>query len=147
MEMTFKEMLNAIEGEVIVQKEEINFNKLCIDTRKIEKNNVFLAIKGANFNGNDLKYFGSQGQQKLAVLCLKLSEIGLFKEVSGFNPVILLDDIFSELDIKKRNRLLKFVGDNDIQSIITTTDLKSINKKYLNESYIYEVKNGNIERK
>ena len=100
-----------------------------------------------NFNGNDLKYFGSQGQQKLAVLCLKLSEIGLFKEVSGFNPVILLDDIFSELDIKKRNRLLKFVGDNDIQSIITTTDLKSINKKYLNESYIYEVKNGNIERK
>ena len=60
---------------------------------------------------------------------------------------ILLDDIFSELDIKKRNRLLKFVGDNDIQSIITTTDLKSINKKYLNESYIYEVKNGNIERK
>ena len=61
--------------------------------------------------------------------------------------MILLDDIFSELDIKKRNRLLKFVGDNDIQSIITTTDLKSINKKYLNESYIYEVKNGNIERK
>ena len=47
MEMTFKEMLNAIEGEVIVQKEEINFNKLCIDTRKIEKNNVFLAIKGS----------------------------------------------------------------------------------------------------
>ena len=37
MEMTFKEMLNAIDGEVIVQKEEINFNKLCIDTRKIEK--------------------------------------------------------------------------------------------------------------
>ena len=61
--------------------------------------------------------------------------------------MLLLDDIFSELDIKKRNRLLKFVGDNDIQSIITTTDLKSINKKYLNESYIYEVKNGNIERK
>ena len=47
MEMTFKEMLNAIDGEVIVQKEEINFNKLCIDTRKIEKNNVFLAIKGS----------------------------------------------------------------------------------------------------
>ena len=40
MEMTFKEMLNAIEGEVIVQKEEINFNKLCIDTRKIEKKEV-----------------------------------------------------------------------------------------------------------
>ena len=100
-----------------------------------------------NFKGNDLKYFGSQGQQKLAVLCLKLSEIGLFKEYSGFNPVVLLDDIFSELDIKNRNRLLKFVGDNSIQSIITTTDLKSINKKYLDNAYIYEVKDGNIERK
>ncbi|MEN8075597.1 UDP-N-acetylmuramoyl-tripeptide--D-alanyl-D-alanine ligase [Clostridioides difficile] len=53
MEITFKEMLEAIDGEVIIQKEEINFNKICIDTRKIEKDNVYLAIKGANFNGND----------------------------------------------------------------------------------------------
>ena len=53
MEMTFNEMLNAIDGEVIIKSEDVSFNKLCIDTRKIEKNNVFLAIKGANFNGND----------------------------------------------------------------------------------------------
>lgn len=53
MEMTFNEMLNAIYGEVIIKSEDVSFNKLCIDTRKIEKNNVFLAIKGANFNGND----------------------------------------------------------------------------------------------
>ena len=53
MEITFKEMLEAIDGEVIIQKEEINFNKISIDTRKIEKDNVYLAIKGANFNGND----------------------------------------------------------------------------------------------
>lgn len=53
MEITFKEMLEAIDGEVIIQKENVNFNKICIDTRKIEKDNVYLAIKGANFNGND----------------------------------------------------------------------------------------------
>ncbi len=53
MEMTFNEMLNAIDGEVIIKSEDVSFNKLCIDTRKIKKNNVFLAIKGANFNGND----------------------------------------------------------------------------------------------
>ncbi|WP_299994815.1 UDP-N-acetylmuramoyl-tripeptide--D-alanyl-D-alanine ligase [uncultured Clostridium sp.] len=53
MEMTFNEILNAIDGEVIIKSEDVSFNKLCIDTRKIEKNNVFLAIKGANFNGND----------------------------------------------------------------------------------------------
>ena len=96
---------------------------------------------------NDLKFFGSQGQQKLAVLAFKLAEIPIFTQNCGTSPLLLLDDVFSELDIKKRNKLLKFVSDSEIQAIITTTDLKNINKKYLSESYIYEVKNGNVERK
>ena len=100
-----------------------------------------------DFNGNDLKFFGSQGQQKLAVLSYKLSEIPIFKQNCDTKPLLLLDDAFSELDIRKRNKLLKFVDSSNIQSIITTTDLKNISKKYLNDAYIYEVKNGNIERK
>ncbi len=97
-------------------------------------------------NGNNLKNFGSQGQQKIAVLSFKLSEIDIFKEYSGENPVLLLDDIFSELDIKKRNRLLDYIN-KDIQSIITTTDLKSIRKKNIEESYIFEIKNKEVERR
>jgi len=97
-------------------------------------------------NGNNLKFFGSQGQQKIAVLSYKLSEIPIFKQICGSYPVLLLDDIFSELDVKKRNKLLKLVG-NNIQSVITTTDLKNIDKKYLNNAYIYNVKEGKIERK
>ena len=97
-------------------------------------------------DNNNLKFYGSQGQQKLAVICYKLSEISIFQNVSGTNPVLLLDDVFSELDIKKRNNLLKIIG-NEIQSVITTTDLKNINKKYLDNAYIFEVKNGNVERK
>ena len=99
------------------------------------------------FNNYDLKYYGSQGQQKLAVLSFKLSEIPIFSEFCGTYPVLLLDDIFSELDIKKRNKLLKIINEDDIQSIITTTDLKNINKKYLNDAFIFQVNNGNIERK
>ena len=68
MEMTFKEMLNAIDGEVIVQKEESNFNKLCIDTRKVEKDNVFLAIKGANFNGNDFAIKALESGASVAII-------------------------------------------------------------------------------
>lgn len=98
------------------------------------------------FCGKDLKFFGSQGQQKTAVLAYKLSEIPIFENFCGTLPVLLLDDIFSELDLKKRNRLLKLIS-SGIQSIITTTDLKNINKKYLIDAYIYNVKNGNIERK
>ena len=99
------------------------------------------------YNGNDLKFFGSQGQQRLAVLAFKLAEIDVFTDSNGTAPLLLLDDIFSELDLKKRNRLLKFISSREIQSILTTTDLKNISKKYLDDSYIYEVKNGKIERK
>ena len=73
-------------------------------------------------------------------------EISIFEQQLGTKPVLLLDDIFSELDLKKRNRLLKLIH-TGIQSIITTTDLKNINKKYLVDAYIYNVKNGNVERK
>ncbi len=95
----------------------------------------------------DMKYFASQGQQRLAILAFKLVEIDIFTEFNGTSPVLLLDDIFSELDLKKRNKLLKFISSRQIQSILTTTDLKNISKKYLDDSYIFEVKNGSIERK
>lgn len=98
-------------------------------------------------NGKDLKFFGSQGQQKLAILSFKLAEIPIFTNFCGTEPLLLLDDIFSELDIKKRNKLLKFVGESNVQAVITTTDLKNISKKYLDDAYIYEVKSGNVERK
>ena len=99
------------------------------------------------FNDNDLKAFGSQGQQKLAVLAFKLSEISIFRNFIGNDPVLLLDDVFGELDIKKKNKLLKLIIDENIQSIITTTDVKNINKKYLTDAFIYEVNNGKVERK
>ena len=99
------------------------------------------------FCNNDLKFFGSQGQQKVAILSFKLSEIPIFREITGTSPVLLLDDIFSELDIKKRNKLLKMIQTDDLQSIITTTDLKNINKKYIGDASIYYVQNGIIERR
>ncbi|MBQ6323313.1 MAG: DNA replication/repair protein RecF [Bacilli bacterium] len=100
-----------------------------------------------NFNDHDLKLYGSQGQQKLAILSFKLAEIDIFKDICGSSPVLLLDDIFSEFDIKKRNKLLKMISEKDIQSILTTTDLKNISKKYIENAIIFKVFNGNVERK
>ncbi len=99
------------------------------------------------FNDKDLKFYGSQGQQKIAIISFKLAEIEIFKEKCGSYPVLLLDDIFSELDISKRNKILKMVGNYDIQSILTTTDLKNIKKNFVEKAFIYEVKEGNVERK
>ena len=95
---------------------------------------------------NNLKIVGSQGQQKLAVICYKLSEIPIFQDACGTSPVLLLDDIFSELDSGKKNKLLGYIK-NDIQSILTTTDLRSIKRKNIEDSYIFSVKDGNVERR
>ncbi len=95
---------------------------------------------------NNLKIFGSQGQQRLAVLSLKLSEVPIFKSYKKTYPILLLDDVFSELDDIKKNNLLKYII-NNIQTFITTTDLKSINKEILNRAQIIKIKDGKIIKK
>ncbi|MEG1900128.1 MAG: DNA replication/repair protein RecF [Bacilli bacterium] len=96
-----------------------------------------------NFKGNDLKIYGSQGQQRLAIIAFKLSEIPIFLEATGYKPILLLDDIFSEIDKFKKNKLIKFIN-NDMQVIITTTDLVNINKKLLVGANIYKIDEGKI---
>lgn len=96
-------------------------------------------------NDLNLKNYGSQGQQRLAVLTVKLAEIEILKKHNLETPILLLDDVFSELDDEKKNRLLKYIS-KDIQTIITTTDLKNIDKKIKKKSKLFEIENGNIKR-
>lgn len=93
----------------------------------------------------DVKNYGSQGQQRVAILAFKLSEIYLFKEVGG-SPVVLLDDIFSEMDVNKRKNLLKFIK-SDIQFVITTTDINNISEKILDKASVFVVKNGKVQNR
>ena len=99
-----------------------------------------------NLNGLDMKTYASQGQQRMAIIALKIAEIYLFKEEKGEYPVLLLDDIFSEIDIKKRNRIIKYLQE-DIQSIITTTDINNIDNELLEDAQIYIVKKNKITKK
>lgn len=71
-------------------------------------------------NGIDMRHFGSQGQQRTVALSLKLGELDVFKERSGEYPVLLLDDVLSELDTARQSKLLERV--KNIQTIITCTD-------------------------
>ncbi len=73
-------------------------------------------------NGNDLKYFGSQGQHRTAVLAIKLAELEYFKAESGEYPILLLDDVMSELDQKRREQLIQTIQEKAIQCFITTTE-------------------------
>ena len=90
-----------------------------------------------------LSIYGSQGQIRAAILALKLSEVLIFKEETGDYPILLLDDIFSELDIEKRNKLLKYILD-DVQTIITTTDINLIDKSLVEKSKVFVVDDGKI---
>lgn len=73
-------------------------------------------------NGIDVRKYGSQGQQRTTALSLKIAELELVKSEIGEYPVLLLDDVMSELDEKRRNHLLIFIG-SKVQTFITTTDL------------------------
>jgi len=95
---------------------------------------------------NDIKIYGSQGQQKLAFIALKFAEIPIFEEKTGTKPIILLDDIFSELDKIKKNKLIQYI-DKDYQVIITSNDTKDISKKILKDSNILKIQDGKIIEK
>ena len=91
----------------------------------------------------EMSLYASQGQLRAAVLALKLSEIDIFKINTGDFPILLLDDIFSELDIKKKNRLIQYMID-DVQTIITTTDLNMIDEFLVERAKIFEISCGKV---
>lgn len=92
-------------------------------------------------NGVNLRNFGSQGQQRTGVLALKLAELEFIKSETGEYPILLLDDVMSELDAVRREQLLTFIKDK-IQTFITATD-----EKYFPNIKIgkyYQVTNGTV---
>lgn len=97
-------------------------------------------------NDDDIKLYGSQGQQKVAIISLKLSEIPIFKKITNTSPIILLDDVFSELDVKTRNKLIKYLP-SDTEVIITSNDTKGINRNFISSAKIFNVVKGKIVEK
>ena len=88
----------------------------------------------------DVRKFGSQGQQRTAALSLKLSEIELVKKISKDTPVLLLDDVLSELHSNRQNFLLNHIG--EIQTIITCTGLDDFINNRFEINKIFKVVNG-----
>lgn len=94
----------------------------------------------------DVKIYASQGQQRLTVIAYKICELLVFKKIKGEYPVLLLDDVFSEIDIKKRNNIIKFLN-NEMQVVITTTDINDISDDLVKDARIFKIKNGEIKEK
>lgn len=92
----------------------------------------------------DIRKFGSQGQQRTAALSLKLSEIELVKKVIRDTPILLLDDVLSELDKHRQNYLLDSI--HDIQTVITCTGLDEFVNHRFSINKIFRVESGNVTK-
>ena len=90
----------------------------------------------------DIRKYGSQGQQRTAALSLKLSEIELVKRIAKDTPVLLLDDVLSELDSNRQNYLLNSIG--EIQTIITCTGLEEFVNNRFEINKIFQVSEGSV---
>lgn len=94
------------------------------------------------FNNIDIRKYGSQGQQRTSALSLKLAEIQLVKEIIKESPVLLLDDVLSELDRNRQNYLLDSIG--DIQTIVTCTGLEEFVNHRFKYNKIFHVVKGTV---
>jgi DNA replication and repair protein RecF len=134
---------DTLEGVAIIFQEELEL------ARELELASGYTVIGphrddwGFRVDGRDLNRFGSRGQQRTALLALKLSEIEWITGETGESPVLLLDEVVAELDSKRRARLLETIRGNP-QSILTATDPKMFSEEFLATATIMQVVNGEI---
>ena len=95
-------------------------------------------------NDNDVRKYGSQGQQRTVALSLKMAEIKLVKRIINDNPILLLDDVMSELDTSRRDALIEEI--KDIQTIITCTGYDDFVKEQVIINNVYSVVEGTATR-
>ncbi|MBQ1914313.1 MAG: DNA replication/repair protein RecF [Selenomonadaceae bacterium] len=96
-------------------------------------------------NGINLRSFGSQGQQRTGILALKLAELEFLRSGTGEYPVLLLDDVMSELDAARRKQLLDFIRRERIQTLVAATE-----EAYFPQDYIgtcYDVREGTVSKR
>ncbi|HAQ08780.1 MAG TPA: DNA replication/repair protein RecF [Bacillus bacterium] len=96
-------------------------------------------------NGRDVQTFGSQGQQRTTALSLKLAEIELINSEIGEYPILLLDDVLSELDDYRQSHLLNTIQ-GKVQTFVTTTSVDGIDHQTLKEAAAYKVESGEMSR-
>ncbi len=114
--------------------------RMCITTLGPHKDDFNFMV-----GSNNLKLYGSQGQQRVAVLTLKLAEIPIFKKYKETTPILLLDDVFSELSDDKKNNLIKYIS-KDIQTIITTTELNNLDGRLVKKAKLFKIEKGKLTK-
>lgn len=93
-------------------------------------------------NSNESRKFASQGQVRTVALSLKLSEISIIKDSLDESPILILDDVLSELDPIRQNQLVQYIS--ELQTFITTTEINSLLYERISDAKMIQIKNGSI---
>jgi DNA replication and repair protein RecF len=96
-------------------------------------------------NGADLGRYGSRGQQRLAVVAIKLAELDLLTGAAGEQPVLLLDDVLSELDARHRGKIVAALAARSAQICVTATDEADLSSQELEHLPVLHTGSGTIE--
>ncbi len=131
---------DAIANSFRAQLERVAFDEARRGTTLVgpQRDDLCFAINGA-----EARIYGSQGQQRTAALALKLAEFQLIEEYVGEPPVMLLDDVMSDLDDARRKHLLRWVQ-RRCQTFITCTNLRSFPREVLEEATTFHVVSGTV---
>ena len=133
------EQVKSVLGDRIrIIKVDVDLNYMSTQTGPHRDDIMFM------INGIDARRFGSQGQQRTVALSLKIAEIKLVKNIINDNPILLLDDVMSELDSSRREALLEEI--KDIQTIITCTGYDDFIKEQVVINNVYHVTNGTVTK-
>lgn len=142
MELTFLELIEAIDGEVLVDSKNNSFNSLCIDTRKIEKDNMFLAINGDNFNGNSYVKGAFEKGASIAIIDEILFDM---EELKGKGTIVkvnnTLDALLSLANYYRKKLGIKVVG---VTGSTGKTSTKDLIAAFLSDKYKVFKTKGNF---
>jgi DNA replication and repair protein RecF len=120
-----------------------------VRTREIERGTTLFGPHRDDLlfyvNGRDVQTFGSQGQQRTTALSVKLAEIELISAEIGEYPILLLDDVLSELDDYRQSHLLNTIQGR-VQTFVTTTSVEGIDHQTLREASTFIVEAGVIKK-
>ena len=138
LKVEYEENVSAEEFEKELKKSRSRDIKMKMSLTGPHRDDICFKIKGA-----DIRKYGSQGQQRTAALSLKLSEIELVKQQTGDTPILLLDDVLSELDSNRQRYLLDSIG--NIQTLITCTGLEDFVENRFDINRVFHVVDGHVE--
>ena len=143
LEIKYRSSFNKKDREKLIEifqknyRKEMNFGKTMFGIHHDDLDFIL--------DGNSIKEYGSVGQQKNAIISFKLAELIIIKKIKNHYPILILDDLFSELDDKKINNIILMLN-KEVQTFITTTNIDKIDEDLLKNSTIFRVDDAKVER-